>query len=130
MSATVEFTCPACETVLVVSTSVSETKVICPKCQNVAVIPARPLEVEVDGSSSRAKLVASITDYGTRSRSAVGFRCPFCQSNLAPKVKRKISTAGWMTFAWLLILCFPLCIIGLFIKDEYHVCRGCGIKLD
>ena len=100
------------------------------------VISGRPLDVvptkgaKVAGSSNRAKLVASIANYGRGSRPAVGFRCPFCQSNLAPKVKRKISTAGWVTFTSLLIFCFPLCIIGLFIKDEYRVCRSCGIKLD
>ena len=57
------------------------------------------------------------------------FRCPFCQSNELPDVKRRISTAGWVTFVLLLIFCFPLCIIGLFIKEDYRVCSCCGIKL-
>jgi DNA-directed RNA polymerase subunit RPC12/RpoP len=136
MSETIEFTCPACETVLVVSTSLRGTKVSCPHCENISVISERPREVfpttkgNVGGGSNRAKLVASIANYGRRSRPPIEFRCPFCQSNLAPKVKRKISTGGWVTFVALLIFCFPLCIIGLFIKDEYRVCRSCGIRLD
>ena len=136
MSKTIEFTCPACETVLVVSTILRGKKVSCPHCGNISVISERPPEIvpkttdKIAGSSNRAKLVASIANYGRRSRPPVDFCCPFCKSNLAPKVKRKISTGGWVTFAALLILCFPLCIIGLFIKDEYRVCRSCGIKLD
>jgi hypothetical protein len=58
-----------------------------------------------------------------------GFRCPFCQSTHPPEVKSRISTAGWVTFILLLIFCFPLCIIGLFIKEDYRVCSSCGIKL-
>ena len=128
MSESFEFTCPACETVLMVSTSLSGTKVSCPKCQNVSVISAPVTQI---GTRPRASgHVAAIANYAKHSQSAVGFRCPFCQSNLAPKRKRKISTAGWVTFSLLLVFCFPLCIIGLFIKDEYHVCRDCGVKLD
>jgi hypothetical protein len=136
MSETIEFACPACETVLVVSTSLRGTKVTCPHCENISVVSGRPPEIhpkrsdKPGGSTNRAKLVASIANYGRHSRPPLGFRCPFCNSNLAPKVKRKISTGGWATFAALLIFCFPLCIIGLFIKDEYRVCRSCGVRLD
>lgn len=59
----------------------------------------------------------------------VGFHCPFCQANDPPEVRSKISTAGWVIFVVLLIGCFPLCIIGLFIKEDYRVCSSCGIKL-
>jgi predicted RNA-binding Zn-ribbon protein involved in translation (DUF1610 family) len=61
--------------------------------------------------------------------SEAGFRCPFCQSSDLPEVKRRVSTAGWVIFVVLLIACFPLCIIGLFLKEDYRVCSGCGIKL-
>ncbi len=59
----------------------------------------------------------------------IGFRCPFCQSGLPPRVKSKISTAGWVVFVVLLIACFPLSIIGIFIKEDYRVCSSCGTKL-
>jgi hypothetical protein len=57
------------------------------------------------------------------------FRCPFCQSNDLPIVQRRISTAGWVIFAVMLIACFPLCLIGLFVKEDYRVCRSCGFSL-
>jgi hypothetical protein len=44
-------------------------------------------------------------------------------------VRRRISTAGWVVFVALLLFCFPLSIIGLFIKEDYRVCSSCGIKL-
>ena len=101
-----------------------------------AAVAGRPLEVV---STSRGRKSApppvrnsshQLLTMGGGHDERARFRCPFCQSNLAPKRKRKISTAGWVTFSLLLVFCFPLCIIGLFIKDENHVCRGCGVTLD
>lgn len=58
------------------------------------------------------------------------FRCPYCQSAAPPIRCRKTSTGGWIFF-WvlLLFLCFPICWIGLLIKDDYVRCASCGIKL-
>ena len=53
------------------------------------------------------------------------FRCPHCQSTAPPVVSKRISTAGWVVFFALLIICFPLCFIGLFIKEEYRMCSWC-----
>jgi hypothetical protein len=53
------------------------------------------------------------------------FRCPHCQSTAPPVVARRIGTAGWVVFFALLIFCFPLCFIGLFIKEEYRMCSWC-----
>ena len=53
------------------------------------------------------------------------FRCPHCQTSELPVVARRISTAGWVVFFALLVMCFPLCFIGLFIKDEYRQCSWC-----
>lgn len=59
-----------------------------------------------------------------------GFRCPFCSSSAGPRHHSKISTGGWIMF-WMLLLflCFPLCWIGLLMKDSYTTCRACGMKL-
>ncbi len=57
------------------------------------------------------------------------FNCPFCSSNSPPIRKQKISTAGWVLFVILLIGCFPLCVIGLFITEDHRVCSDCGITL-
>lgn len=59
----------------------------------------------------------------------VGFRCPYCQSQTLPAVRRRISAAGWIVFAVLLLTCLPLCIIGVFIKEDYRVCSSCGLTL-
>ena len=59
----------------------------------------------------------------------VGFRCPYCQSPQLPVMRQKISAAGWIVFIILLVTCLPLCIIGLFIKEDYRVCSSCGLTL-
>ena len=53
------------------------------------------------------------------------FRCPHCQSTAPPVVAKRIGTAGWVVFFALLIICFPFCFIGLFIKEEYRMCSWC-----
>ena len=57
--------------------------------------------------------------------SAQHFRCPHCQTTELPVVAKRIGTAGWVVFFALLVFCFPLCFIGLFIKDEYRMCSWC-----
>jgi hypothetical protein len=53
------------------------------------------------------------------------YRCPHCQSTAPPIVSKRIGTAGWVVFFALLIACFPLCFIGLFIREEYRMCSWC-----
>jgi predicted RNA-binding Zn-ribbon protein involved in translation (DUF1610 family) len=57
------------------------------------------------------------------------FHCPFCGSAKLPKRKSEISTKGWVICLVLLILCFPLCWLGLFIKEESKFCRDCNMRL-
>ena len=68
-------------------------------------------------------------DDDDRPRRGGSFRCPFCGCNEAPITKQKVSTAGWAVLIVLLIVCFPLCWLGLFIKDDYHECYECGMKI-
>lgn len=56
------------------------------------------------------------------------FRCPNCMSQYPPKLEKRISTAGWITFAVLLVFFFPLFWIGLLIKEEVQVCQTCNTK--
>ena len=53
------------------------------------------------------------------------FRCPHCQSTAPPVVAKRIGTAGWIVFFTLLVICFPFCFIGLFIKEDYAMCSWC-----
>jgi RNA polymerase subunit RPABC4/transcription elongation factor Spt4 len=57
------------------------------------------------------------------------FRCPNCMSQYPPRRERRISTAGWITFAVLLVVFFPLFWIGLLIKEEVQICQTCNSKL-
>lgn len=57
------------------------------------------------------------------------YRCPRCHSNLHPRLERKISTGGWITFAVLLVFFFPLFWIGLLIKEDTHVCPACNMRV-
>lgn len=57
---------------------------------------------------------------------ARNYSCPRCNSQLAPRMQRKISNAGWIVFAVLLITFFPLFWIGLLIKEEVPVCPVCN----
>lgn len=57
------------------------------------------------------------------------FRCPNCSTHLPPVLERKISTAGWVTFAVLLVTVFPLFWIGLLIREDVPVCQICQAKL-
>ena len=58
------------------------------------------------------------------------FRCPHCMSQYPPRVERRISTGGWITFAVLLVVFFPLFWIGLLIKEDVRVCQSCNSKVD
>ncbi len=61
---------------------------------------------------------------------AQSFRCPNCMSAFPPKLEKKISTAGWITFAALLIFFFPLFWIGLLIKEDVVTCQSCNVRLN
>jgi DNA-directed RNA polymerase subunit RPC12/RpoP len=57
------------------------------------------------------------------------YRCPHCMSQFLPKVERRISTAGWIVFAVLLVAFFPLFWVGLLIKEDVHTCPSCSTRL-
>ncbi len=59
---------------------------------------------------------------------AYGYRCPRCGSQLLPRLERKISSAGWITFAVLIVAFFPLFWIGLLIKEDVRSCPVCNLK--
>ncbi|MFM9905345.1 MAG: LITAF-like zinc ribbon domain-containing protein [Pyrinomonadaceae bacterium] len=56
------------------------------------------------------------------------FRCPHCMSQYTPRIERRISTAGWITFALLLVFFFPLFWIGLLIKEDVRICQSCNLR--
>lgn len=59
---------------------------------------------------------------------AYGYQCPRCSSQTMPRVVKQISTAGWITFAVLMVMFFPLFWIGLLIKEDVRICPVCSFK--
>jgi hypothetical protein len=37
--------------------------------------------------------------------------------------------AGWIVFVVLLLFFFPLCFLGLLVREEYEVCADCRARL-
>lgn len=58
-----------------------------------------------------------------------GYRCPRCTSQYLPRIEKKISTAGWIVFAILLVTFFPLFWIGFLMKEEVRVCPVCNLRI-
>ncbi|MGI8669729.1 MAG: LITAF-like zinc ribbon domain-containing protein [Aridibacter sp.] len=58
------------------------------------------------------------------------YRCPRCAGQQTPRFERKISTAGWIIFAVLLVVFFPLFWIGLLIKEDVQFCSVCNLRLN
>lgn len=52
--------------------------------------------------------------------------CRHCGAAGTKFIYQKISTGGWVLFSILLLGCFPLCWIGLMIKDQKTKCSHCG----
>jgi DNA-directed RNA polymerase subunit RPC12/RpoP len=64
-----------------------------------------------------------------RRRRRRSFECPYCGSDDLPSNRSQISAAGWAVFVVGFLVCLPLCLIGLFITEQYRVCRDCGARL-
>ena len=60
---------------------------------------------------------------------AGNYRCPNCMSQFLPRIERRISTNGWIVFAVLLVLFFPLFWVGLLIKEDVQICPSCNLRL-
>lgn len=59
---------------------------------------------------------------------AYNAHCPRCNSQYI-RYEKKISTAGWIVFAILLVAFFPLFWIGLLIKEDARFCQVCNYQI-
>ena len=64
-----------------------------------------------------------------RQNFVAGYRCPRCGTQNLPYLKRQISTAGWITFAVLLVMTGIFFWVGLLIKEDVQVCSVCGLRI-
>lgn len=55
--------------------------------------------------------------------------CPRCGGQHFPRIEKKISQAGWITFAVLMVTIPFLFWIGLLIKEDVRVCPVCRFRL-
>jgi hypothetical protein len=55
--------------------------------------------------------------------------CPNCRTQVIPQLKRKISQAGWIVFAVLLVTVPPLFWIGFCIREDVKICPICGTRV-
>lgn len=53
------------------------------------------------------------------------YRCPYCATTYLPIMERRVSTAGWITLALLLVFTFIFFWIGLLIKEDVAICPVC-----
>jgi hypothetical protein len=53
------------------------------------------------------------------------YRCPHCGTNYLPIIERRVSSAGWLTFALLLVFTLVFFWIGLLMKEDVSICPVC-----
>ena len=58
-----------------------------------------------------------------------GYSCPYCHSTAPPFALQKISEAGWIVFAMMMLFCFPLFWVGLLMKEDQRYCSACRARL-
>lgn len=142
--------CPTCGATLEVDEAAAGRNVVCPGCAAELIVPGegtKPVDTAepprasrapdqrpmvVRRSSKRAKVEDEDDERPSRRRSRrirCGFRCPYCGSTDYPMRRSQISPAGWVVFALMLLICWPLFFIGLMMKEDYSVCADCGLKV-
>lgn len=132
------FECPNCLTRYTVSDDKAGRSTSCAKCRHKMKVPEPELQFADDhvtasanwqtDTPSRRVVVREEVTVREESRRR-GYECPFCGSDSFFLEKTRVSTAGWVTFCIVLLLFFPLCWVGLLIREPYRVCGSCGSRL-
>jgi RNA polymerase subunit RPABC4/transcription elongation factor Spt4 len=100
-----------------------------PEPRNTAHIGHSQPDTSYIGNRSAVQPPAAPLEYRRPQQFGQPFRCPKCMGSYVPRMERRISTAGWITFAVLLVFFFPLFWIGLLIKEDVRVCPACDTKI-
>lgn len=74
--------------------------------------------------------VAAPLMYQPQNQFGTSFRCPHCGSTHLPVYERRISTAGWVVFALLLVFTFIFFWVGLLMKEDVAICSVCRTRLN
>jgi DNA-directed RNA polymerase subunit M/transcription elongation factor TFIIS len=134
-----EIPCPSCGEQLKVPDDLLGQRARCPSCGTIftTALEDKPSAVRTavkpTTSNGPTRTVPDVTAApptpSAEFRARSSFRCPNCQSDRPPMVSKQISAAGWITFAVLLVTCFPLFWIGLLITEPVRRCADCGTNL-
>jgi lipopolysaccharide-induced tumor necrosis factor-alpha factor len=117
--------------------------VACPHCQGQLIMPgnaAAPPGATASAAASQEGNPPGFAHpaspfgaaYVPPGASGFGFRCPYCGHQGPPSTQKKISAAGWILFAVLLMFCIPLCWLPFVVdgcKEEERRCLGCGSRV-
>jgi DNA-directed RNA polymerase subunit RPC12/RpoP len=134
----IRFTCPTCNQVLQVTPDKAGTKGVCPKCSQKIIVPTPTVQHDeailgkIEVAPEKPPL-ASITVNNVNTQNYENdrprVRCSHCGSRHRPMTIQVISQTGWIVFALLLFFCFPICFIGLLLKETRLACPDCGIRI-
>lgn len=151
----IRFSCPTCKAHLSIGAAQGGQKVHCPKCTQKLLVPVPPLPMPTNktvlGQLDDAPpapppapapapaptqpaapvdvVMVEEVQNGRRRESSqhhAAFLCPHCGSREKPDRRQEIAPAGWILFAVLVMFFFPLCWLGLFMRETWEVCRSCG----
>ena len=61
---------------------------------------------------------------------AGNYRCPNCGTHYLPIIERRVSSAGWITFALLLVFTVIFFWIGLCMREDVSICPVCKYRLN
>lgn len=144
-----EFDCPFCKVKIKAGEDRHGAWTRCPKCREPIMVPRADGTFETDPFAVTAapRLEPPPVRYHSaqipelsppfaedegryHADERTGFQCPFCGSRSWPINRKKISAVGWICFFVLfLFLCWPLCWLGLMLREEHRTCSGCGMNL-
>jgi lipopolysaccharide-induced tumor necrosis factor-alpha factor len=143
MAAAPSIQCPTCKGWIAADPHFAGQRVACPHCQGQLIMPGNAsVPPGPTGSPAASQAgnppgfanppMPSAPGYVPPPAGGFGFRCPFCGFQGPPSTTKKISAAGWILFAALLVMCIPLCWLPFVIdgcKEEERRCLGCGSRL-
>jgi hypothetical protein len=105
----------------------SGAEMTCPACEGGVILPGTiPARATPEGESDKEQFERRPR---RRRSGAVGFICPYCHTDEIPTTREEYGATTWIVFVILLLFCFPLCVIALFITQSYRVCSQCGMRL-
>lgn len=154
----ITFRCPACKNPICMPDDQQGTKIHCQGCGQKVMVPAPPpsqnktmlgemappsqhpvsseadeqlvLMVDEDGPSRRRSDSDDSNDRPRRREDSrdTGLKCQYCRKRDVV-VEPAITVVGWIVFVFLLVVFFPLCWIGLLIKEPRRKCLSCGMTM-